>query len=576
MEFSGIYHEPTRRFAYATSKNNFCIRIKTKKDDVKRVIIHTRDKYLPLEILDTQKNAEMELFASDSYFDYWEISLNFDVICLRYFFELTDSEDKTYFYGNIDFYSEKITDIDLMFDFPQQMREDEIFTIPEWAKNKIVYQIFSSRYASSKPIDDKIWYKTNLKWEDKFSGDLKGITNNLDYIKDLGVDAIYLTPIFKSKSIHKYDTDDYFEIAESLGTKQDLKELVEKAHSLGIKIILDAVFNHTSRDFFAFKDVIKNGKNSAYKNWYVIEDFPVSEISRYKKPNFKSFGYFAGMPKTNLLNPETRKYFLDVATYWIKEFDIDGWRLDVADEIIHDFWVDFRKAVRSVKKDALIVGECWHFTPDYLDGTQWDSVMNYLFYNAVRKFIASESISTQKFVDSLNFIYANYEKSVIPVLWNHLDNHDTERFLSQAKESTEKQHLAAAFQLLLPGIPMIYYGDEIALSGGPDPDCRRGMLWKEELQNKNMLNWYKSLIKVRKENPIITEGKTVSTKIDEETKTILIEKTLNNQKAYILFSANKTEQISCLAKNLIAKTDIITSSNFNGILKMDAKVFIEN
>ena len=574
MEFSSIIHEPTNRFAFSISKNNFLFRIKTKKNDIKKIIFHSQDKYLPLSMVDSKNQKEMQKFASDSYFDYWEVNLKFKVICLRYFFELTDFEGKTEFLGNIDFYEEEITDVDLMFDCPENSREEEIFTVPEWAKNKIVYQIFSSRFASSTPIDKKIWYKQNLDGKENFHGDLKGITQNLEYIKDLGVDAIYLTPIFKSSSIHKYDTEDYFQIDPTLGTNEDFKNLVQKAHSLGLKIILDAVFNHTSRDFFAFADIIKNKEKSKYKDWYYIEKFPVSPKFTEDFPNFQTFGYFAGMPKTNLNNPETRKYFLDVATFWIKEYDIDGWRLDVADEILHDFWQDFRKAVRKVKNDILITGECWHFTPDYLDGTKWDNAMNYLFYNAVRSFVACETISATKFVETLNFIKGNYHPFVYQTLWNHLDSHDTPRFLYQAQESKQKLHLAAAFQFLLPGMPFIYYGDEVGLTGGADPDCRRGMIWEKSAQDEKMLSWYKSLIKTRKQNPIITEGKTVETKIDDETKTIVIKKCLEEKSAFIIFCASKDFTKSEITKDFIGKTDLITATTFDGNLSMDAKVFL--
>ena len=342
MEFSSIFHEPTSRFAYATEKNAFSIRIKTKKSDIKKIIFHSQDKYIPLDYIDSRFSNQMSLYASDSYYDYWEIKIKVKVICLRYFFEIVDFDGTVSFMGNIDFYENAITDVDLMFDLPQNLREEEIFTVPKWAKNKIVYQIFSSRYASSKTVSPELWYKENLGRNDVFSGDLKGITEHLEHIKELGADAIYFTPIFKSKSIHKYDIEDYYTIDSSLGTNEDFKFLVEKAHTLGIKIILDAVFNHTSRDFFAFADILKNGENSKYKNWYYIEDFPVSNVDCEGAPNLLCFSYYPGMPKLNLSNPETRKYFLDVASFWISEYKIDGWRLGFADEITHDFWQDFR------------------------------------------------------------------------------------------------------------------------------------------------------------------------------------------------------------------------------------------
>ena len=573
MEFSSIFHEPTSRFAYATEKNAFSIRIKTKKSDIQKIIFHSQDKYIPLDYIDSRFSNQMSLYASDSYYDYWEIKIKVKVICLRYFFEIVDFDGTVSFMGNIDFYENAITDVDLMFDLPQNLREEEIFTVPKWAKNKIMYQIFSSRYASSKAVSPELWYKENLGRNDVFSGDLKGITEHLEHIKELGADAIYFTPIFKSKSIHKYDIEDYYTIDSSLGTNEDFKFLVEKAHTLGIKIILDAVFNHTSRDFFAFADILKNGENSKYKNWYYIEDFPVSDVDCEGAPNLLCFSYYPGMPKLNLSNPETRKYFLDVASFWISEYKIDGWRLDVADEITHDFWQDFRKTVRAKNPEALIIGECWHYTPDFLDGTQWDSAMNYPFYNAVRNFIAYESISAKKFVESLNFIQGNYHEDVFKVLWNHIDNHDTPRFLHQAAENKNKQMLASAIQILWPGMPMIYYGDEYALTGAQDPDCRRGMPWDKDRQDLVMFEWYKKLISIRKTHLSFTEGNLVSTEIDEDSKTIVFKREYNSETSYLVLSLGKSKENPQILQKFVGKKDLLSDSCFDGSVKIQALAF---
>lgn len=571
MEFSSILHEPTSRFAFALSKQNFVIRLTTKKSDIAKVTIHCENKYLPLEYPGCVFSVPMEKFASDSYHDYWQSELKIDVVCLRYYFEITDTKGKTSFYGNIDFYDEKIADRDLMFDLPQNLREEELFDIPEWSKNKIVYQIFTARYASSKNIPDSVWYKENLTWNDNFCGDLKGIISKLEYIKDLGIDIVYFTPIFKSPSNHKYDTEDYYEIDPNFGTKEDFRNLVEKAHSLGLKIVLDAVFNHTNRHFFAFNDIIQNGENSKYVNWYYIESFPVKNVERGQKPGYKCFGYYGGMPKTNLSNPEVNSYFIDVAKYWTKEFNIDGWRLDVADEIIPSFWEKFRKEIRKINPQTLICGECWHFSPDWLDGTKWDTLMNYPFYNAVRNFTVKKSITATKFTETLDFIKGNYHPKVYSTLWNLIDSHDTERFLHQADGKKSVQHLAAAFQLLSEGMPMVYYGDEVALNGGHDPDCRRGMLWAPERQDANMLDWYKKLIKVRKVHPVLISGKT-TTKTDDEKCLVIYEKILDGKKATVIYCASekpvKIEQFKGLK-------DEITGETFTGEISMDAKVFIE-
>jgi glycosidase len=515
MELSAIFHDMSKRYCFALKKGEIAIRIKTKKNDVSKVIIHTKDKYLDIHGIETEQEFLMQKVASDTINDYYEIALTIDVICLRYFFELVDFEGQTVFYGNYEFYSEKITSRDKMYDCPQNLREEEEFLIPEWAPNKIVYQIFPSRFATTKDVPCDVWYKTPITHKDNLQGNLRGIINHLDHIKELGVDLIYMTPIFMSDSSHKYDTIDYYKIDPSFGTEEDLKELVQKAHSMGIKVMLDAVFNHTSPKFFAFDDVKKNEEKSKYLDWYYIDGFPL-KFKYGEKPNFKTFAYYGGMPKLNLSNPEVADYFINVGKYWVQNCNIDGWRLDVGDEVIHAFWKRFRTEIRKINPQALIVGEIWHFAGDFLEGDEWDTVMNYPFFGAVRDFVATEQITATKFLEKLGFLRGTLNPKVYPILWNLIDSHDTNRFLHCCKECKQKQKLASAIQLLFPGMPMLYYGDEFGMMGAHDPDCRRGMVWDEKYQDKDMFEWYKNLIQIRKEFLCITEGTTIHTETDDE------------------------------------------------------------
>ena len=397
MEYSAILHDMDKRFCYAIDKGLFVIRIQVKKDDIKEIILHYMDKYISIEMKDTRKTVPMKKIASSQFHDYYEAQIRMDMICLRYFFEFTDMHGEKAYYGNYEFSKECITNIDRMFDCPQNLREEEMFEVPEWAANKVVYQIFPSRYAASQPVDKELWYKAPITFTDNLHGDIRGIIDHLDYIRDLGIDVIYLTPIFKSDSSHKYDTIDYYQIDPSFGTAEDLRELVQKAHQYGMKVVLDAVFNHTGRDFFAFKDILENKEKSKYLDWYFIDKFPLDNESG-QAPNFKCFGYYSGMPKLNLKNPEVEKYVTDVACYWIKECDIDGWRMDVGDEISHYFWKHFRRAVKAVKKDALIIGEIWHYAGDFLEGDEWDTVMNYPFYLNLIDLLADEKIGVSRFM----------------------------------------------------------------------------------------------------------------------------------------------------------------------------------
>ncbi len=534
MEYAAIRHFADKRYCYALEKGRFLIRLETKKGDVEHVALHVQDKYMPLKWQDTRQVYQMQAAYSDEYIDYYEMELDMDVVCLRYFFEIRDTAGKVVFYGNHGFYDECITDLDRMYDCPQTLREEELFELPQWAKNKVVYQIFPSRFATDKAVSEAEWYQAPIGHQADLKGSLRGIIDRLDHIRHLGVDVIYMTPVFSSNSSHKYNIDDYYKIDPSFGTEEDLKELVQKAHALGMYVILDGVFNHSAVDFFAFKDVMEQKEQSDYLDWYYINDFPLV-MEWGKKPNYKTFSYAAMMPKLNLQNKETADFVIDVALYWIRECDIDGWRLDVADEIHHAFWKRFRREIKAVRKDALIIGEIWHFAGDFLEGDEWDSIMNYQFYHAVTDLVVTGRMCASSFVGKLNFMRGNLNRKLEGYLWNFIDTHDTERFLHSVGKDVRKQKLAAALQLLLPGMPMIYYGDEVGMDGGMDPDCRRGMLWDPDRQDRELLGYYQALIRIRHDFPVLTEGTITEQYADDDAGLIYMERMLNGQHIVLIF-----------------------------------------
>lgn len=571
MEYSAIFHDMDKRFCYAIDKDLFVIRVQVKKDDMKEVILHYEDKYIPIERKDTRMTLPMKKVATSQFHDYYEAQLQMHLICLRYFFEFTDMQGEKVYYGNYEFDKECITNRDRMFDCPQNLREEEMFEVPQWAANKVVYQIFPSRFAATQPVDKKLWYKAPITPMDDLHGNLRGIIEHLDYIKDLGIDVVYLTPIFKSNSCHKYDTIDYYQVDPSFGTTEDLKELVKKSHERGMKVVLDAVYNHSGREFFAFQDILEKGEKSKYLDWYFIDELPPKgewgEI-----PNFKCFGYYGGMPKLNLKNPEVEKYITDVACYWIKECDIDGWRLDVGDEISHFFWKNFRKAIKAVKKDMLIIGEIWHYAGDFLEGDEWDTVMNYPFYLNLIDLLADEKINVSQFVQNLGYLKGRLNKKCYPLMWNLIDSHDTARFLHLCNDNKKKQHLAAAFQLLLPGMPMVYYGDEYAMPGANDPDCRRGMYWDEEYQDKEMYNWYKKLMQIRKTHACIVEGEMIETIANDDEDTIVMIRKNGEETIVMLFNCGSSvKEFNEYAE----KYNLLTDSVFDGKVEgLDAAVIV--
>ena len=562
MNYAALWHEATQRYCYCLEPGKFLFRLQTAKDDMKSVILHTRDKYLPLKIRDTRKATPMKWVASDGFRDYYEAELEFEVVCLRYCFELEDKEGSRIFFTNTGFAQALPEDIERHFDCPQTLREEERFLAPQWAADKVIYQIFPSRFASHEKVEDAIWYQTPITAQAALGGSLKGIIQRLPYIAELGVDVIYLTPIFYSNSCHKYDTIDYYTIDPTFGTTDDLVELVSKAHDLGLKVILDGVFNHTSPEFFAFRDVVEKGENSRYKDWYYIKDFPVCTTPM--QHNYKCFSYFWGMPKVNLRCDAAADYFTEVALYWLRTAKADGWRLDVADEISHGFWQRFRAQVKKEFPQALIVGEVWHHAPDFLQGDQWDSVMNYPFYRAVLDFAAEGTLNASGFLGILGFQRGNTHNAAHHLMWNLIGSHDTARILHLCGENKAKQKLCAALQLLSPGMPMIYYGDEVAMTGDKDPDCRRGMLWEESRQDKDMLSWYKRLLQLRKQIPAITQGETVGEKALDADGLICVTRRLNEEEVTILFHAGEG---SVSLPALSGKQDLITGRVFDGNLQ---------
>lgn len=566
MEFAAIFHDTTKKYAYALEKGLFVIRIKTKKNDVKRVTLLYQDKYIPVDFFDTRERKNMYKIASDNYCDYYEVQVEMDMVCLRYQFELEDYEGNVFYYANHEFYHEPRTHIDYMYDCPQNLREEEMVLIPDWAKNKVVYQIFPSRFATSKDVGHEEWYQAPIDHKADLKGDLRGIIDHLDHIKELGVDIIYMTPIFESPSSHKYNTVDYYKIDPSFGTEEDIRELVEKAHALGMRVIMDAVFNHTGTDFFAFKDVQEKEEKSPYVDWYYINNFPL-KMQFGTKPNFKTFSYFGGMPKLNLQNNEVAEYCINVGRYWMEKCHIDGWRLDVGDEVSHKFWRRFRSAMKETNPEALIIGEVWHHAEDFLDGEEWDTVMNYPFCFAMENLIAKESITVSQFLGQMGYLEGNLHTKIYPLLWNLIDSHDFSRFMYRCEENVDRFKLGVGLQLLWPGMPFIYYGDEYGMTGGNDPDCRRGMVWDEAYQNQEVYQWYRKLLQIRKQYSVLTEGRIKDVFCDDAQGVFAVVRELDGEELVLLAHVKDGEMTvtdDSPLTNYIGLENLLAQTTFSG------------
>ncbi|MDP1418358.1 glycoside hydrolase family 13 protein [Peribacillus simplex] len=507
MEFSSIHHRPNDNYGYPINTETLHIRLRTKKQDISSVGLIFGDPYISDNGKWQYEELPMSLSGSDNRYDYWHIYVKPPYRRIRYGFKVS-SEDESAIYTEKGFFKEPPRDPGCYFAIPY-LHQNEVFGAPEWVKDTIWYQIFPERFANGNPDNDpdgvKPWGSEDPAVDNFFGGDFEGIIEHLDYLVNLGINGIYFTPIFHAHSNHKYDTIDYLSIDPQFGTKETLKTLITECHKRNIRVMLDAVFNHSGYYFPPFQDLLEKGEKSKYKDWFHPHSFPLKGGER---PNYETFGFFESMPKLNTANPEVKEYLLEVSAYWIKEFDIDSWRLDVANEVDQPFWREFRTTVKNIKPDLYILGEIWHDSMPWLRGDQFDAVMNYPFTNQVFRLIASQTINAREFTEEMTAIYHSYPTNVFDMTFNLLGSHDTPRIFTDCGEDLARAKLIHAILLTFNGSPCIYYGDEIGLTGGMDPGCRKCMVWEEEKQNTELFNEIKALIHLRKEERLLAnDGK---------------------------------------------------------------------
>ena len=324
-------------------------------------------------------------------------------------------------------------------------------------------------------------------------------------MQNLGITGIYLTPINEAPSSHKYDTTDYTRIDPHFGDEETFMRLVNEAHARGIRIMLDGVFNHSGEFFAPWQDVLKNGPQSIYYDWFMINEWPL-ELGNgaARKKQFYTFAFYDNMPKLNTNNKAVRDYLLEVCETWVKKYNVDGIRLDVANEISHIFCKELRTRMKEINPDIYILGEIWHDAMPWLRGDEFDSVMNYPLGQSIKDFWIDKSLTNDDFEYTINRCYTGYMQQTNDVLFNLLDSHDTQRLRNDTKNLDEFfQQIAVLFTM--PGCPCIYYGTEIAMEGGHDPDCRRCMPWDDiEAGNyRERINVIKQIINLRKTEPLM-------------------------------------------------------------------------
>jgi neopullulanase len=516
MNKAAVYHRPESEYAYLYTATEMRVRIRTGLDDIEKIVVISGDPYDSLDGV-WQKVADIEMIrglATETH-QYWEAKLYAPYQRLNYGFILTDKTGETIFYGDQGFEAVETTDLreeeslmgsNAYFKMPY-FQEIDRFKAPEWVKQTVWYQIFPERFANGDVTNDN---KGTLPWNpcdnpsrDAFyGGDLRGIINHLEHLVDLGVNGIYFNPIFTAPTNHKYDTQNYLEIDPHFGTKADFKELVDKAHALGIRVMLDAVFNHIGDESPEWQDVLKNGQASQYADWFHVKQWPATytptaDFENARDITYETFAFTPHMPKLNTANSQVQDYLLNIATYWIREFDIDAWRIDVANEVDHHFWKKFYQATTTLKPDFYILGEIWTSAQAWLAGDEFTGVMNYAFTGSIVDYFARGQITAEKLVSNLNQQLMLNRDQTNQMMFNLLDSHDAPRILSIAKGNKAVVKQAYTFMFLQQGTPDIYYGSEYGMFGEQDPDNRKPMEWRSDKQDHDMYRFMQALIRFR-------------------------------------------------------------------------------
>lgn len=501
MNFQGLCHIEKSNYAYAYSSCELHLRLRTAKNDCTAVSVVIARKHVWSE----KKAYPMEKVATDRYFDYYQYNFTTDDPRLGYYFLISDGKQTLVYSesGVSKTFDDQYAYLHY-FQYPF-INPIDVHHVPDWVHEAVFYQIFVERFCNGDQSNDpeKLSAWNELPTSNSFyGGDLQGIISRLDYLQGLGINGLYLTPIFESRSNHKYDTADYRKVDPAFGDTETLCRLVSEAHKRGIRVVLDGVFNHCGENFAPFQDVMENGSKSKYAEWFHFLQYPDDG----KKARYRTFSDCGYMPKLNTSNPGMKKYLLDTVTGWMRTTGIDGWRLDVSDEVDHEFWRSFRNAVKAVNPEAVIIGENWHDARPWLEGDQFDGVMNYPVTKACIRYFATQELNAELFSADLscclmwNSAQANFS------MLNLLDSHDTMRFLTWCGGDKRRMKLAVLFLFSYVGIPCTYYGSEIGMEGKGDPDSRRTFNWDKSTWDTGLWDFYHSAMMLRRENTALQRG----------------------------------------------------------------------
>lgn len=499
LSMGSILHMPWLEYRHTTPDGRVVLRLRTGRGEFERVVARVANPYDFPDPFANRRDYDMAVAYRDDLFDFYEATFKPDDPRLKYLFLLYADGGRAFKLDatGLRAGAEGFDDISESFAYAYAYPADPM---PEWARGAVGYQIFPDRFRREGPAEEGLepWNSDRVSSEFRYGGNLSGIRAAIPYLKDLGVTMIYTTPIFLSDSAHRYNTFDYYQIDPLLGTVADLKALCDELHQNGMRIVLDGVFNHCGLGFAPFVDARDKGEASEHRNWFFFDDT--------EPCGYRTFGHEAYMPKLNLRDEACAEYSLKVGEYWLRECGIDGWRLDVSPEVWPDFWRQFHAMMKRVNPDSLMVAECWDDSRQWLtQGDRFDSTMHYVLSRNVWKRFCFHAISLPSFDAAINDAAMLYPQRTQDVLWTFLGSHDTERMLTRAGGDVRMLRGASFFQFTFMGAPIIYYGDELAMEGGADPDNRRAMRWDCTEQNPTRAH-YRKLADLRAKHPALRTG----------------------------------------------------------------------
>ncbi len=582
MNKHALFHQAKSEYSYQFDEKKLHILFKTAKNDVNSVSLSFGDPF-DWQYSNGKAHWVSNLFVMEKRyqtddFDYYFIEVEPKDYRCKYAF-LIQADEGIFFYGSKrlekldklpsnDFLEGSFYDLSNYFNYPYLNKED-LSDTPSWVRQTVWYQIFLDRFYSKRKNSKLPWGKLPVSNHEFYGGDILGVIEKLPYLKELGITGIYFTPIFEANSAHKYDTIDYYKIDPQFGTNEQFGMLVKEAHKLGIKIVLDAVLNHCGWNHPFFQDVVKHGRNSKYANCFFLDKDPIInfKIDQFGKPvyehnlrpNYRTFAYTPHMPKWNTSDKIAEKHLLGSIEYWIKTYDIDGWRLDVSNEISHDFLRKVKEVTKKAKKDTFIFGENWDSSIPWLRGDQMDAVMNYDLSIPMWQYF-EDKINLEEFKNELISYTANTPKNVIRNMFNQLDTHDTVRMLRRLKDNPERLKIAYLMMFASAGAPNIYYGSEVGLTGDHDPDNRRCFNWNESSWNMSLRNFIKKLIELRNTYSAFMES---DYHFIDQNSLSFVKKSATHELLFLINDKNQSMTLT-ITDNLVGRyKDLLNNEVFN-------------